>query len=383
MNRNFRCVPIIIALALVVAALPGCAKNAAPSRTYLDMLTLLPDTPGMRHQVYITDFAKVRDLYSIPVPGPDADSETLMSYVASLLSPSTLVSFDSFLSGIGRYSANNPIRRQNVGFGAQDIDLAVLAGTPPTTFEIVKGNLDAARTDSAISVSNTQIARERYAKQVYQGVTIHSWGDGFKVDLSNVLSPPVFDQLGRAEPIAVWGNYGVRTPGLDGIKAVIDLSKGRKPDIGGVTVPSLASAREFRSLAENLGKFGAYSIFLSDNAQTIANSLNAEPSWKNTPLLRPYQTLGIGAGKDEVGQYTALVLVHTGEELARQNVDLLRQRINETSSTRYNTGWKNLITTADIWSEGPVLLAKLRKGSNASPGFGWFFQQDPLILSGS
>jgi hypothetical protein len=74
----------------------------------------------------------------------------------------------------------------------------------------------------------------------------------------------------------------------------------------------------------------------------------------------------------------ALVLVHNRSSDAKQNVSLLKQRIETTTSLFWNVPWSQVITGVDVTSEGEVLLAKLNIKSSDFWG-SWFFN-DQLLL---
>jgi hypothetical protein len=87
-------------------------------------------------------------------------------------------------------------------------------------------------------------------------------------------------------------------------------------------------------------------------------------------------------GKDNKGVYMALVLVHDSPLAARDNIEILKQRLN--TITLFNTQllWKDRISDISIQSEGSVLMAKLYPPKDINSGYwaGWVFQSEPLIL---
>ena len=168
------------------------------------------------------------------------------------------------------------------------------------------------------------------------------------------------------------------------MKGLIDASLGRRP--------SLADAEEFGLMAKELSKLGAYSIFLSNDTQSMSDldsltvTLAGEPGaydllvnddemrrkykvffWDSggrsvrvqldSPLeevqqirqclqqspLRPYQAFGTGRGLDADGRYIGVVLVHTNEDLAGENAVLLRQRIEETLNLAQSKPWSETV----------------------------------------
>ncbi len=104
-----------------------------------EMLSLIPDTPLNRNWVSFTSCADIRDTFNVSRPAPDADTNAIRSYIDSIYN---FVSRDplyarelSFISGMGTSSLpmtyirdHHPIRRENVGFGPQDVDYSIFAG---------------------------------------------------------------------------------------------------------------------------------------------------------------------------------------------------------------------------------------------------------------
>jgi hypothetical protein len=103
---------------------------------------------------------------------------------------------------------------------------------------------------------------------------------------------------------------------------------------------------------------------------------------KELPLLHRYQAYGWGLGKDNHGQYMVLVLVHPHEGMARENVELLRRRMMETSNFKQNMPWREVINvdSVEMRVEGRGLLAKLR-GRDTLNWVAWTSMDEALVLS--
>ena len=148
--------------------------------------------------------------------------------------------------------------------------------------------------------------------------------------------------------------------------------------------PSLADFEEYRLLAAGMSRLGAYSMLLSDNTfglEAMVESYLERPkaagedaakvraTFAGPGTLRPYQAFATGAGRDEDGPYMALALVHADSGPAEENVELLRRRIEEGSSSRTQKPWSDRIDVAnlEVRSEGRLLLAKLRGSMERPP----------------
>ena len=222
----------------------------------------------------------------------------------------------------------------------------------------------------------------------YGGVSYYTWGKDGVVDPSMGWAPPAFDQFGRGGRIAVLDSYVLRTLVTDDMKSLIGTLQDESL--------SLADFEEFRLLATGMSLLRAYSMLLTDNTfeqeamiESHLKTIDAtdeglaqrRETLASPGTLRPYQAFATGAGRDKDGPYMALALVHADSQVAEGNVDLLRRRIEEGSSSVYETPWSDIIDIAslEINSEERLLLAKLR-GPISRSFTDWVFYRDNLIV---
>ncbi len=97
-------------------------------------------------------------------------------------------------------------------------------------------------------------------------------------------------------------------------------------------------------------------------------------------MLKPYGSFATGAGRDDRGQYMVVVLVHSSERAAQQNVELLRRRIEEAQSLWTNEPWSDFFEEMEIRAEGEVLLGKLWGERTGSLWLRFILNRDPLLL---
>ena len=95
--------------------------------------------------------------------------------------------------------------------------------------------------------------------------------------------------------------------------------------------------------------------------------------------LRPYTMLAIGYGRDAEGPYSILILQHTSESLARENLTRLQAKINNGRSAQAQTPWNELITKFEATTTGVFLTAKMRTVSVTLLG-DTFFKRDSLLV---
>ena len=368
---------LAILTAVTVLSLAACGGGTEPSG-FLDLLGTIPDTPETRGWVQVNDYQRFRDTFDIQLPGPEAGEEALMDY---LLRPIDMPQFfGPFISGYGQFAPQALERRRYLGFDLRDVHRSAEAG-PPKALEVVQGNFDPGVTALALEACTECEAPEETDRH---GINFYSWGEDFRIDPQKKLAHPAFDHLGRGGRIAVLDGFVFRTGGTAGMRNLIDTSVGRRD--------SLADVEEFRLLAAGLDELNAYSGLLTDMTQGFDETVEAlmdafggevptlKAQLEAEPLLRPYDAFATGAGRDNRGQYMVVVLVHSSDRAAQRNVELLRQRIEETQSLWINQPWSDFFEKMEIRAEGSVLLAKLWGERTRSLWLNFIFQRDPLLL---
>ena len=350
---------------------------ASTDTAYEGLLRTIPDTPELRRQVYINDYALVRQMFDIPLPGPGDDEDALAEFYERR--PPTGFegeADDPPVRGFGAISFFGPFNQyrnitaenlQHLAFDVRSMDQSIVALALPATLDVVRGRFDPQATDKALESCSEC---EPHSREEYGGVSYYSWGEDYAADPQLRFAPPAFDEIGRGGRIAVLDEYVFRTLGASNMEALIDagLNEGA----------SLADVEEFRLLAGGMSRLGAYTMLLSDDVEVWdADGYVAEGG----PWLRPYEAFATGAGKDENGHYMALVLVHADDASAEENVGLLRRIIEEEGSMIHDISWSDYIDVerSEIHAEGRVLRAKLR-GGFANNWLDWVNQRDSLIL---
>ena len=363
----------------------GGSGGSSERSVILDLLGTIPDTPEIRQMVLINDYARIRDVFNVQLPGPDADKEALEQYLLDIsegtnygLAPSP------FISGYGQYGLLRLDHPRYLGFDIREVDQTVEAGQLPGVLEVLGGRFDPDATDRALKGCSECPAPDR---QERAGIKFYSWGEDLENDMSKRLSPPAFDQLGRGGRIAVLDDYVFRTVETPGMSALIDASQDN--------LPSLADAEEFRLLAQGMSTLEAYSMLFSDMtpdvgrdlepwlsvAATTEDRLSMAELRKDFPILRTYQVFGTGMGRDGAGPYMAIVLVHADENSAAKNAELLRARFLEAPPL---PSWDlepftGLVDSVETETDGRLLLAKVRGEHLSRRWLAWFYQLYPLL----
>ena len=389
MVRLSRGIGWLVGPIVVLLLIAGCGGSGNGSSSegsvLLDLLGIIPDTPETRQMVVVNDYARIREVLNIQLPGPDANQDALEQYLLDISEKSNYgLAPSPFISGHDQYGLFNLDQPRYLAFDIREVDQTVQVGQPPSVLEVVGGRFDPDATDRALKDCAACPAPDR---QEQAGIKFYSWGEDLQLDISKQFSPPAFDQMGRGGRIAVLDDYVFRTVETPGMSALIDASRGN--------LPSLADAEEFRLLAQGMSKLAAYSILLSDMTQDIGK--NPE-SWfsgnetqedrlrlvalrKDFPILRTYQAFGTGIGRDEAGPYMAVVLVHADERSATKNADLLRARFLEAPPL---PSWvlepfAGIVDAVETETDGRLLLAKVRSQTLGSRWIAWFYQLYPLL----
>ena len=367
---------------------------------YHELLGMIPDTPENRSRVYIEDFALIRLLFDKALPGPQVDDATVREFYGGLWLPpldSPSMGEEFPILGIpaspllGPYSVmqnGTSEHLKHLAFDVRDMDQVIVTVPPSDVIEIIAGRFDPKSTDEAIgSCSECQAP----SREQHGGVAYYRWGEDGSSDRTLALAPPAFDQFGRGGRIAVQDTYILRTLTTDGMASAIDSIQGQ--------TASLLEVEEFSLLGAGMSLLEPYRVIMSDAAYglremtelyvqyeqdgseeekkaaaELALSGGAEP-------LRPYQGFAVGAAKDDAGPYMVLALVHADEAGARENVELLKDRIAGATSALEHKLWSQTIDIqgSEIWSEGKLLLAKLR-GPIALRPFRWVGEFENLIV---
>lgn len=387
-----KCLLPALAIMLLVSAIGIGGCKSTPQSSFMEMLKLIPDTASMRAEVYINDFAKIREIYDIPLPSSDADGEAITDYIIMLAGDPSVAADDpsagrrlgerSFISGMGpsTYAFMSPIRKENIGFGPQDVDQDILAGIQPVTFEAIKGRYDTSAIEQAIN----RYESETPQLEQYEGMTVVDWGyGGNEIMLQERLLPPCHDHLGRCRPLGIGDDYVFRAFDTDSVKMMIDASQGERD--------SLADNSDFSLMAEALWEMEAHSVFLSDRVQDMdfqADILALKIEGYETPediiaeagqLLSSYRTYAVGVGRDEEGPLMTIVLVYDSSEEASSDVSVFEQQIEEGTSLWTGEPWRDFISSWEVWADGRSLRVKLR-GEIISDWLRFPNQPDTLLL---
>lgn len=382
----------------VQAGTAGMTPGSEGGSVHEQLLSLIPDSPEARKEVFINDYPLARRLFDIPLPGPGDEDEALgefydwmppLGYDPEYPTPVIEFGATSFFgpSNHLQYLRDN---LQHLAFDVRNLDRSISTGVPPGGMDIEQGRFDPQAAERALEACSEC---SPFTREEYKGVTYYAWGeDGLRQEPDLKWAPPAFDRLGRGGRIAVFEEFLVRANTTREMHSMIDAMSNESR--------TLADAEEFRLLAAAMSELGAYVMMLSDDveAHTVdglaKQSLGDGASQSDLDafkqqvseavgdeLLRSYVAYATGAGLDEGGAYMALALVHADPAIAEENVERLRISIEAGMSLYYGQPWTDSIDVgaSEFSSKGRVLLAKLR-GDFFRSWLDWVYQRDSLIF---
>lgn len=375
---------ITVILATLIPTLASC--DSSPG-VFEQILSVIPNTTSNRAVVAINDYSQMRKQLQIDPLREEATIDEQKAYISALLSMDGLGKNLRLAANIGfvnnnvAYLEQSIKAMQNMAIGYWAVEQEVSAGWPPINVSIVKGRFNPERSRQALAES----AKDNPPSiEIYDENTIYSWGGDNEINLDKMLTPPAYDMLGRGGRFVFQDEYAFRTNATSPLKQVLDAQKDVQK--------SVANIPEFCLIAKELDSHGAMSAHLSDQTQSLAlvrNVLTASGDitvedvdnyLKQGPILLPYQTLGMGISKDEKGLYALIILVHVNEQTAAQNVDLLQQRIQQTSSFLTSKKWSSIFSNVSVSSKGRVLTAKLYGPDVGRDWLDWYFKGEPLVV---
>lgn len=377
LSKATLCILLITGLILVFLLFGGCSKTVEPPNTFTELLNLIPaDTASWEQPVYFTliDFASFYKDNDITFTNFEELTEEIKTKPRETLM--SMPGPGSFITGYSSYAQHSTIREKYVGYDIGDIDAEIQFGTPPIDAVAAIGRFDPQATQDALSYQDEwpAWAQDSYVSEDYRGITIHSWGDGMQTHLKTRLVPPHIDMLGRARPLAVSDGYLFYAPSVSTVKSMIDSSQDE--------TDSLANVPEFALVADGLSDLGAYAAIIGD--ESLANGDPEYAESYSGPRLKRFVVFGSGTAKDEKGVYVAIALVHENSDDAAENVSLLMERIENTTSTLTGKPWTEIITDTQINVEGKVLLVKLYIDEpnieKMNFWWSWVYAQNTLLL---
>lgn len=364
----------------------GEPEAEAPS-VFEALLARAPDNQSSRESLLITDIAAVRAFAGIQPPGPDADLQAVLDYIAQISragqnGPKTIIPFnEGWISGFHNY-VREFSTYPYLAFDARNADqIAVYqeSPSPPITVEIVAGRYNS---DASAKTLSECVACPAPTVVEQGDAAFWVWGEDLQMSLQDRTRPPAFDQMGRGGRIWIDDGFVVRAVRTADMREVIDATADAARSLAGDERYVLA-ARALSEIGVTSAIFTAMSYKADDLFERIkpwtqadafqTSEATLKERLHDAPLLKSFELLAAGTGFDGAEPYTSVILVHDDAQAAAANVSLLRQRIegsilplNASAARKSNDParaepryWRDVIKRYDVKARGRVLVATL------------------------
>ncbi len=366
---------------LVLGCFDAGDETPAGVGAFSDLLRFVPDEAAYRERVAITDYAAIREHYGLEALGGQegwlamqfalSGDDLGLPVLAGVLGAEDTEQLYEFLEQW----------ELGFGFGFDDFDRALTAGRlPPRYLYAVNGRFDSDQIEETLAACSECLPHEveKHAGQRYL-----SWGEGQRLRLRGSL--PAVDTLGRGGVFVFTDEYVLRSNWTEDLTGMIDASQGRN---------SLEGREGVADVAEVADELGLFTLVLTAVTQNSAQAAELLEGWAGSDrgdrtidawvpdegevLLLPYSAWGAGSGTDDGGSFTAVILAHSSEGDAAENVGRLEERLATGSSVWRELAWSEMFTKVAVSSDGVVLTAKLYGAGSVE--FLFVDGMDPLLL---
>ncbi len=363
--------------------------SGAPLTVFERLLALVPDTPDSRRAVRMNDIRGAQIAQGIPLPGPNATPDEVAQFKINVAlgteRPASVITQlgDGWISGYNHdYLDVANDTKDSLGFDARDVEAFALLGEanqPPQPLkEILLGEFNAADAPVLLAACE-ECPPHRIAE--YEGQDYFTWDDPQAQSLRNRQLPPAFDHIGRGGHIVVADEYVFRTHEVPDLEQLIDTESG--------SAGNLLTDDQYRTVARALGAGGAVSAVLTDQSfdvETVIQALGGEQSFEGqeergqlepgttdriraavsgSGPLEPFDLLGVGLGKDEMGAFALVALAYDNAGSAANAASQLIDRMEIGSYPDFAgngeaDAFLDRISEFEITSDGPIVLGKFR-----------------------
>lgn len=399
---------LICSIALVAcggsSGAPSDESNSGSDSVWLALLERVPLTNESSSWVQATDYAKIRSVLSISLPKEDAKRDALSIYrdgIFGLQGSQSGIKVDYTIaegnvpSGIRVATIGGFVEDQyfepeewqrELGFNLALIDQQIDAWRGPYQYTVLSGRFDSKHIDSA--VKSDPAFKGQLRMETYSGASYYAWGGDFQdyVPAVNLPARTPVRRLGVGGRLSLDGQYLAWTQWTEGMKQVIDASKG--------TTETLASVPTYRDFANILSASNVYTFAISSypcSISTIQDGMvkqygqSAVAAITRDSLLLPYLAVAIGFGQAKSGPFGVLILGNQSQQDARENQSRLQAHLNSGTSLVSGRPWKDHFQDAQISLEGLSVIVRMpyKLGALETHPFlkDVFDQCDRLVLS--
>ena len=349
-RSNTKALLILVGLALVASACANGDEDAGRSEWIVGLaLARIPDGAEPFGEVMVVDLPSAAAAAGMAVPGSEAPDDMIADYFLGMPR-------DALLPDLLRDPAPEfGDLTVDLGIDPSRVSLAITAGTPPETYQVLEGDFDAAAIDAAVRSDPIWSGLLRTAE--HRGVTYYAWGGDFETDLTRVTT---VRPLGRGGRLALDAGFLYWAPWTAGIEGLIDAGAG--------AVPTLADDSRLARAARALAAAGVYSAILTDRPLVEDAAVSG-------------LVLGIGGGRDEAGAYWVIVAVHDTTAAAQESATAVRSVLSE--GTILSTGqlWSERVTGLDIEVEDDMLVVVVRSAGREGDWLQAYYRRELLLVA--
>jgi hypothetical protein len=392
MRKPVSCIAVIICLVLVLSFAGGCSAPGGENtlseeeNTFVRLLSMLPAEAKEGHIITIIDyesFGKVNGISLYDEDGKRITEEEFLDNIRNVYETGALFGLDIFVFGsdwtcIKESSSRLPIEDNTIGYSITDVNAEInnistiytdsgigQYSANPYGLVAAVGDFDAKSTRDALENRGEwpSWAVDNFRSEEYKKIVIYSWVNGMEVHLDSRQKPPHLNVFGCAAPLAVTDGQLFVGTSTEDIKSAIDssMNKGR----------SLADIPEYVLVARHMYDLNTVGLLVMDEELLRDIPGEAEAFFGLSSYYGPefenFTTIGMGPGKDDKGEYMALVIVFNNPAAAEEGFSALEQKIEVFNHIyemydKYHDYSRCYIYDTEISIDDEVLSAKLYTG---------------------
>jgi hypothetical protein len=277
--------------------------DGVPEDSWLRLAALVPRTDEvLDYPISIADPARARAQLGIEPLPPGADDATIGNHFEALGMP-TVPGYP--------FQASPSELRAELGFGHDEIDQRISAGTPPNEVFVAKGRFDPSRI--ATAVADDPLWGPRLEVKIHRGVEYYSWGEELRIEPGMGMSTPA-RPLGQAARLILGEGWlaWVRTDAA--VRGVIDAHLDPST--------SLAANETVRAMIETFDRTRVASgAFLP-----FSGEAESETAWPGEPYFDEPTAAALGSPGPVPGPTVLGMLYPTDADFDR-TVELVVERL--------------------------------------------------------